>query len=234
MKIGLTQKGESLPKADLSECEPHNLALRFRKQNMLKPVQIHGECRDCDGRCCVNATPVFYRWERTVERRKGLQPILLSVSTAHVSKRFRYYVPEGYIEEMETAINTPEPLSSTMIGAVTGYGYRRSRVRFLVKTVFGRCVYLHPKTGRCGIYSRRPESCKRWYCDRGVGFCSTYDMLGPVRKTCDEKMPKGESKDHQQDPSRQETWDHGRSYIPGVALAGDKAESARRACVGHG
>jgi Fe-S-cluster containining protein len=47
-------------------------------------------------------------------------------------------------------------------------GWHRGEAPILKKDRAGACVYFDRKTNGCGIYKRRPLSCRAWFCGRGT------------------------------------------------------------------
>ena len=47
-------------------------------------------------------------------------------------------------------------------------GWHRGEASILKKDRAGACVYFDRKTNGCGIYERRPLSCRAWFCGRGT------------------------------------------------------------------
>lgn len=147
---------------------------RFRRYiGNLKPVTTHNECRQCEALCCRHAVPVIYHFEIMRWKAKGLQPLKMSYHT--------HYYPK--IKGRPHTINRT-PTADVGMGAglkyslvEIQYGYRRNKADACILQVDGACVYLNRVTGKCGIYDRRPESCRRWFCGRGTDNTSTWNSL---------------------------------------------------------
>jgi Fe-S-cluster containining protein len=144
---------------------------RYRRYiGNLKPVTTHAECRGCEALCCRHAVPVVYHFEIMRWKAKGIAPLKMSYHT--------HYYPKIHGRPTQMAESEENKKRGYLIhGPTTMYGYRRKKADARILQTGGACVYLNRVTGKCGVYARRPESCRRWFCGRGAFEHSTWDSL---------------------------------------------------------